>query len=467
MPVSHGEGGGALNPSQYNRYIPLEKGEYILYNALSGAILMVDQDTKDSIDIQEKRNRLPREIVNHFKENGLIVESDEDELLLIRNKYYMRCYDPLLLAFFVAPTTRCNLSCGYCWLKAPTGKKGVPPMSVPTLKNVLCFMKKRASDLNVTDLRTTFCGGEPLIAKTIVLHMLRDLSQWSEEHSVSLVSGFHTNCTLFDQPFIDELHRYYINSVRTTVDGPQQVHDNYRYYRNGKGTYEDVISNIGLLVDEGIKVIVQYNINRHYGRAPELFDDLIERGLQNITVDCHRLYDPSSAVLEVKNAYGGLEEGVIIPQSEFTPPFKEVNEAKNYIYDWAFTKGFKLHPPKLGSLTPCNGALNYHYVIDPLGDVYKCSVSMLLKFMQVGHIHKDGNFEQYPLFYEWMDSDPTYIRECQKCDLLPSCGGGCILARKLAQRPFLCEVSPFCGEEYIERYLRQKYPEEFKSAKID
>lgn len=460
-----------MKPSEYNHYIPLQNGDYILYNTLSGAMLIVDKDGKNRIEtIENPETNIPQDMLDNLKNVGLIRENNENELLLIRNRYNAKRYDMRQLSFLLSPTAKCNLACGYCWQRISTTFADTSAlestMSESTLQGILSFVKNRAEAVSAHTLPLTFYGGEPLMAKDLVLLILNNLSQWGVEHSVSLEVGFFTNCTLFDQLFIDELQEYAVDSVRTSIDGPQEVHDQYRYYKDGSGTYEKIVTNIGLLQDAGINVVLQYNINRHYEHAPELFDDLCERGLTDMTVDCHRLYDPSCIIQEVKKAYGTLDEDIEVPESQFVPPFKEVNRAKMYVYRAAFNKGFKLHPPKLGLLMPCNGALYYHYVIDPSGDVYKCSTCMLLQSMRVGHIHENGDFERYPFFYEWMDSDPTYIEECQKCDLLPTCGGGCLLGRKLAESQFLCEVSPFGGEEYIKMYLKRKYPEELKFVEI-
>lgn len=457
-----------MKPSQYNHYIPLENDKYILFNTMNGTILIVDEDAKMSIEkIQEVKTELPQEILNNFRQKGLIKEDKEDELLKFRNRYNVMCYDPRNLSFCLTPTARCNLSCEYCWQRIDQSlaeKSGqTATMSETTVKGVLLFVKKTTETVNAMNLPIFFHGGEPLVAKELVFCILKDLAQWCEERSKGLTVAFFTNCTLFDQSFIDDLQRYTINLVKTTLDGPQEIHDQYRHYKNGKGTYEQIITNIELLQDAGIKVEIQLNINRHYEYLPELFDDLHERGIKEISTACSPVYDPSMVIQEVQKAYGLLDESFPIPQSQFAIPFKDVAKVRKKIYRWAFKKGFKLPPPGLG-LMRCSAVSYYHNVVDPSGDVYKCVASMLLKFMRTGHIHENGYFEPYPFFYEWMDNDPTYTETCQSCSLLPSCWGGCLFGRKLIGVSHVCEVSQFCGEEYLKMYLKQNYPEELNSG---
>ena len=461
-----------VKPSRYNHYIPLEKGEYILVNTLSGDMLIIDEDTRSTIEnIQQTEADLSGEILEQFKLNHLVVQDNENELLYVRDRYNAKCYNTQVLSFFLTPTANCNLSCPYCWQRIDTAfadkSAQTATMSASMVKGVLLFIKKRAEILNVKHMPIAFFGGEPLVEKELVLHMLEELAPFCEERSINMEVGLYTNCTLLDQPFIDNLNEYTVGYVRAGLDGPQHIHDQYRFFKDGKGTYDVVMKNIGELRDAGIKVIVQYNITRDYVHAPELFDDLTERGLKDVIVDCHRIYDPACVITEVKKAYGQLDESVSVPQSTFALPFEEVNKAKMYIYRCAFKKGFSLRPPKLGLFLPCRAAQYYEYIVDPLGYVYKCSTSMLIKDMRVGHIDEHGKFERFPFLHEWMNDNPTYFEECQACNLLPSCGGGCLLGRKLAQRPFLCEVSQFPEEDYIKMYLKQQYPEDFSSVSID
>ena len=43
-----------MKPSYYNNYIPVGQGTEILYNTLSGAILVVDEETKPTIENIQK-----------------------------------------------------------------------------------------------------------------------------------------------------------------------------------------------------------------------------------------------------------------------------------------------------------------------------------------------------------------------------------------------------------------------------
>ncbi len=462
-----------MKPSRYNTYISLEDGSYLLHNKLTGALLTVDADSKETVDtISEREKEVPGEVLKTFIQNGVVVGDNEDELLKIRHRFKEVVYNPQLLAFSLAPTARCNLSCCYCVQRIDellaSKAHQTATMSDSTVKGVLCFVKNMTETCGVGTLPVSFYGGEPLMAKPLILHILQDLAQWCTERSINFETGFTTNLTLLDQSFLEDVQKYSLFYFRTTLDGPKEIHDQFRHYRNGEGTYEHVLTNIGTLLDAGIKVRIQININQHYRSMPELFDDLKERGLTNIVVEVYPLLDPLVASQEAQKLHGLLDKNFPVSKSQFAIPFEEIAEAKTYIYRAVFEKGFKLPPSNLRVWTPCDGAHAYHFLADPVGDVYKCVGGMSIKNFRVGHIHADGYFERYPFFYKWMDTaDPTQIEKCQSCLQLPSCGGGCIVGRTLGNVPCVCEISHFPGEEYVKMCLKQEYVELSQSLRID
>ena len=460
-----------MKPSQYNHFIPLENGEYIVYNTMSGAIAIVDDETKRSIEeIKKMEAELSPEVLYNFKESEFVVHDDENELLKARDRYNENRYDPQKLSFVLTPTARCNLSCQYCYQRVDDSlvkkEDQTSTMSESTLRNVLLFVKRRSELFNATRLPITFYGGEPLIVKPLVFRILANLSSWSREHSITLKVGLYTNGTLLDQSFIDELSKYTITYVRMTLDGPQEIHDQFRHFKNGEGTYEHIVTNIGKLVDAGINVVVHININKYYKRIPELMDDLKERGLTKIHLSSYPIFDLLVSFQEAQKAYGLLNESFPIPESSFAVPFKEIAQARMYVFRSAFKKGSTIPQPHLGSWV-CRGATYHHYAIDPSGDVYKCVGCMLVNPTCIGSIRENGHFERYPFLYEWMNTNPTYIEHCQSCYLLPTCGGGCIQGRILAKLPYFCEIGSFSEDDYIKMYLKQKYPEKLKCVKIE
>jgi uncharacterized protein len=432
----------------------------------------VDDKIKEILDnIHKRETELPEELMHAFKKAGVALADNANEQLKIRHRYNAARYNPQTLSFTIAPTACCNLSCCYCVQRIDESLVAkaaqTATISKAILENVLLFIKRMADLYHAKTLPLTFYGGEPLLKKDLLFYILENLTQWGKERSITTGVGLYTNCTLFDQSFLDNLKKYTIFYVRTTLDGPEKIHNYYRHYKNGKGTYEDVLTSIGMLLDSHIDVRVQVNIHQQYTHIPELLDDLCERGLTHIVIEPYPLFDPITMIPEAQKHYGILKEDVPTVKSTFAVPFKNIFKARAYAYGAAFKRGFKLPPSALKPWVPCEGAQAYNYLIDPAGDVYPCVGSMLIENLRVGHIHGEGYCEVYPFFYEWMNTgDPTRIKRCQTCHFLPSCGGGCIVGRWLGGLPCFCEYGSFYGEDVMKMCLKQKYPEKLKSLDV-
>ncbi|MBU7019277.1 MAG: SPASM domain-containing protein [Theionarchaea archaeon] len=453
-----------MKPSFYNMFISLEDGSYALHNKLTGALLVVDEETKAIItNVTEREDEIDEKTMHLLRENGLILENHEDELLKIRYRYDEIRYNPQLVSFVIAPTSLCNLSCCYCVQRTDETMADKNPeittMSDSVVESVLSFVKTMTEACNTRTLPICFHGGEPLMAKQLVLRILQDFDTWCREHSLDLKTSFFTNGTLFDESFIEEMQGYTLHFVRITFDGPEEIHNQFRHFKNGEGTYQKIVTNIGMLLDAKITVKVHININKYYNRIPELLDDLKERGLNNISVEPFPVFDPFATIPEIQKFYGVLDESFPSSESEYSVFFKDMVKARTYLYKAADKRGFKPPTSPLGMWTPCDGMRAYHFVVGPCGEVYKCQGCILMKNLHVGRIREDGFFEKYPLFHKWMSIDPTTIEKCQKCQYLPSCGGGCVAARHLGNLPYFCEVSSFLGEDYIKMSLKRKYPD--------
>jgi uncharacterized protein len=135
----------------------------------------------------------------------------------------------------VQSTSLCNLDCSYCYLPDR--------------------QKKRVFDLDLLPLlmrrilESPYCGpefslvwhaGEPLTLPcswydeaTAIIH--RSLRQWQAEE-IQLDQHVQTNATLINDDWCDCFRRNRI-VVGISVDGPEDIHDAHRRFRNGRGSH--------------------------------------------------------------------------------------------------------------------------------------------------------------------------------------------------------------------------------------
>jgi uncharacterized protein len=134
-------------------------------------------------------------------------------------------------------THRCNLACTYCYC----GKPRNDDMSLETARKVVDFVVDLTPRGQVIDFG--FFGGEPLLR----FDLLRDVAHYigersrETEHPVRL--NVTTNGTLLNDAVVQFLdsERVYLC---VSIDGPPPVHDLHRRYRDGRGSFSDVITNL-------------------------------------------------------------------------------------------------------------------------------------------------------------------------------------------------------------------------------
>lgn len=143
----------------------------------------------------------------------------------------------------------CNLGCRYCY--ALGGEFGGP--SIRIAPEVAVSRLREAAHAHSVIKLVQFIGGEPLLnlpALTAVsdeVDVLVRAGTLSRRPSLSAV----TNLTILSDDHIDlfEKHGFVL---LVSIDGPQEIHDELRPTKGGRGSHSDVMSNIEVLREEKI-----------------------------------------------------------------------------------------------------------------------------------------------------------------------------------------------------------------------
>jgi MoaA/NifB/PqqE/SkfB family radical SAM enzyme len=139
----------------------------------------------------------------------------------------------------IDPTYRCNLSCPYCYLKAPLNTS-----ELSTDEWIYVF--DELASLNV--LTVCFSGGEPTLRDDL-LELIEQASEGFRAVNMA------TNGLLINEEFSKRLKESGISAVQVSLDGSSSsVMDKLR----GRGTYKRVIKAIETLIANNIPTIVSF-----------------------------------------------------------------------------------------------------------------------------------------------------------------------------------------------------------------
>ncbi|MCL0058697.1 SPASM domain-containing protein, partial [Dehalococcoidia bacterium] len=110
-------------------------------------------------------------------------------------------------------------------------------------------------------------GGEPLLAGIEFYQKAIQYQNSFKERGQRIRNGITTNGTLIDKAWANFFMEYGFQ-IGVSLDGPEQYHDQYRLYPDGKGSFQDVIRGINILKETGVKFHVISVITNESAVAP-------------------------------------------------------------------------------------------------------------------------------------------------------------------------------------------------------
>jgi uncharacterized protein len=324
----------------------------------------------------------------------------------------------------------CNLGCTYCFEGTRKGKH---------------YLSERVADQFVDFLQTgalegkeavniIFYGGEPLLSVDMIVRISERIRSPLEQKKIRYAFSLITNGTLLTPRVVKKLKPLGLKAASVTLDGPREVHDAFRPFKTGKGSFDTIVRNIQD-VCSSIDVQIGGNFTQErYREFPRLLDVLPEKGLTPEKISFVK-FDP-----------------VMNESNEFAPPdFHDgcmtmdepwLFEASIFLREEILKRGFRTQ-----KLTPsvCMVELRNNLVVNYDGALYKCPGLIGRKGFRVGTVA--GGVIDYRLSHclgNWKNE------ECLSCGYLPLCFGGCRYM-KLVQEGHMRGVN--CRKKYFDNAL--------------
>lgn len=149
------------------------------------------------------------------------------------------------LCLHVAHT--CNLNCSYCFASQGKYKGERALMSFEVGKQAFDFLIANSGTRK--NLEVDFFGGEPLMNWDVVKQLVAYARSVEKQHNKNFRFTLTTNGVLLDDEIIDFLNKEMSNVV-LSLDGRKHIHDHFRKYYNGNGSYDDVVPMFQRLVQK-------------------------------------------------------------------------------------------------------------------------------------------------------------------------------------------------------------------------
>ncbi len=132
-------------------------------------------------------------------------------------------------------TKNCNYACTYCFVDQSLKYD----MSYDLIKDIMDSYKVEDRKYNIV-----FFGGEPLLKANEIIRFIKEYTDIVTNFSIL------TNGSLLTKEMLDEFKPYSKKlNIQISLDGPKEVHDKYRIYKNGEGTFDDSMRGAYLLTE--------------------------------------------------------------------------------------------------------------------------------------------------------------------------------------------------------------------------
>ncbi|MDT8320504.1 MAG: radical SAM protein [Xanthomonadales bacterium] len=177
----------------------------------------------------------------------------------------------------------CNLRCTYCYAEA--GTYGAAPclLAPDTAREAVRYLLDQSGDREQVTL--VFFGGEPLLNMQAVRAATREAISYGGELGKRVQFSLTTNGTLLNAGIVNFLHEHRV-SVAVSLDGPRHVHDRNRPDALGNGSYDAVVSRLGMLLEDSpAPVAARVTLAPdQWHRVVEVFDHLVGLGFHEVGI---------------------------------------------------------------------------------------------------------------------------------------------------------------------------------------
>ncbi|QZE13633.1 radical SAM protein [Halosquirtibacter laminarini] len=391
--------------STYNYLYYSKKAKaYLLYSSLSNMLVELNQDDYNTIlTIKEDPNCInPNDDQFKFLIDGrFLVESNANEVNKLMLTTFNKRFNSKLLSLTIAPTRACNFSCPYCYEEDRANKS----MSQQVRDGILEFVDNKYN--NIDSIGVIWYGGEPTLDIKTIKYLSAELQKRVKNYTAFMV----TNGFLLDK-LIDHLEDLKITGFQITLDGTAETHNNTRKLKNGKGSFDKIMSNIDAFIAKHDKLNISIRMNISTNNSDQyvpLFHTLREKFGNKVS-----LYPAF-----VRDYGNGCQAGSCFEDGTQKGNFLKKLFDEHGIY----TKDIYPHRASKGCMVQQMNS----FVVGPEGELYKCWHHLGVPEKKVGSIFGTQTITNYSLLSDLaINGDVLLDSKCKSCILFPSCYGGCM-----------------------------------------
>lgn len=389
-----------------------------LFNGENLRIFTLSDDEKDCI-LQAKRN------------NGIFSDIDNNNALfqkLNEEGFFTDREDVLPVDFPKEETANlpitcielevandCNMRCKYCYSEDGSYGCGKDWMTENTAKKCIDFLFDHCGGQN--NLSIVFFGGEPLLNFPVIKAATIYANDKAQKCGKNIIYSMTTNATLMTDEIIEYLNQNNV-SVTVSIDGPKSVHDKYRVFANGKGSYEVVSKQLNSFFNkyQG-SPRARATVSNNCLDLVSLENHFDKMGFEKSTLSLVDT-DQTSEMYIPSDSFNSIFQGLENLADKFIDQLCRGDITSNTTFDSCIGSLYAKIPRK----KPC-GAGTACIAFTASGNIYPCHRFSNLDSYFLGNCYDGWIGSARDLF---LNFDVNRRSICQNCYMRKICGGTCL-----------------------------------------
>jgi len=327
------------------------------------------------------------------------------------------------MSLYLLLSQSCNMACVYCL----DGRKSYQTNRNLKMGREVAFRSVERCLEEVAEgglLEVLFFGGEPLLnwplAKEVILHCEKLLGE--EHKGKRRLYHFTSNLSFLPNDLIEWARKYDI-SFLCDIDGPPEIHNRCRPFRNGGGTHEATTRTIQQMCRAGLKIDLRATITSvNQDHLPETAQHHKDLGgyssgfVPVVPVNSDESILPEELLPSPEKVIGGMTDvyrskvwktGELVPFNQYASRFR----------------------PGCPTVVGCGAACGIVPAVCANGDVYPCIYLVGIRRFHLGNI-MNADYPKRELLERLYDElHVDHLEDCRQCSWRYICGGSCPLGR--------------------------------------
>ncbi|MCL4123872.1 UNVERIFIED_CONTAM: hypothetical protein GTU68_010940 [Idotea baltica] len=331
------------------------------------------------------------------------------------------------LTILVKPSSdKCNLQCHYCFYHDISNKRETKDYGFMSNNTAQKIIDNAFSCQTHQIINFAFQGGEPTLIGIDFFYQFIDYVEQQKRMyrlDITVQYSLQTNATRLNKTWLTffKEHDFLIG---LSLDGDRFVHDRYRIFTTGKGSYDKVTSILDRLKKQGIRFNILSVITSQLAhRINIIYPELKALGAEHLQfIPCLEPWDEKPN--QQSWSLTAQDYGLFLSQL-FTLWEKDVylNKEPEIRY---FSNLIGIMFGYLPESCDMRGTCAIQNVVEANGSIYPCDF-YAFESMKIGHVEKQ-RFDQLhneEKAQQFLNRSYKLPIDCQRCSFLQLCRSGC------------------------------------------